>query len=709
MDVNLAAQSANINVALAASSATVTVAVSGTANVNISSTTGNLPVSIEASSVSLNVSVGNVPSVNPNFETTLTAALTDGTAYTSLSVNATPTSLLSGQSLTLVSGTNTQVVTVSQTVPAGSTSIPVSSFDANYAYPVGTSVIGSLNATIINSVLEVDIKSQTVGNLAVDIAAQTVGNLNVNIAASAVTLDVNISSQSSNLNVNLAAISATSDLNVAIASSSVTLDVNISSQSANINVALAASSITLTTQGNVPITIGTDTYQSIPVSIVAQQIGNIDVNLAAQTVGNIAVNIAANSAGNITVSLAAIATTANLNVNLNASAVTLDVNVTNASITITGSVSISGVPAVTINAGSAIIGSINEIVSPVSVRSKLATGYQESVEYINYDGTSFFVSGSNGDSNEDYQLGNSFWTQTPVYGTPSGQLEKLTIASAYNVGSSPVTLIGLAAQIGVTYANAFTVLVRFAIYSNNAGKPGSLLYQSQISSFSGSNPTSTLTYFNVAAFFDSELTLSASTEYWLALTMQVTYLNGSTSSDFATIWPAYSNVSGTSYASSVTYINGFPPGSALSTALGSNLVITILDKNVTTTTSPITINQPVTSAVTLNGQLVFKLGLTTHTLDEVGITSFTYSVEDTTSSTFLVNDKTVSVDANGLGVVSATDSETLSAVTLNAGDNLQITVSSLTWYSGALDGTVGSIDTFIDSLDGTSYIVLPVE
>jgi len=91
----------------------------------------------------------------------------------------------------------------------------------------------SIAAADITGNIPIDIAAQAVGNIGIDIKAQTVAQLNVNIAASAVTLNVNISSQTAALNVNIAA-------------SAVTLNVNISSQTANLNVNIAASAATIT-------------------------------------------------------------------------------------------------------------------------------------------------------------------------------------------------------------------------------------------------------------------------------------------------------------------------------------------------------------------------------------------------------------------------------------------------------------------------------
>ena len=88
---------------------------------------------------------------------TLTTALSSGTPYTSLSVSATAFPILAGTTLQITYLTNTQNVTVSgsSTIPAGSTSIPVTSFTPTVTYPSGSPV----NLTIIYNILEVADKS----------------------------------------------------------------------------------------------------------------------------------------------------------------------------------------------------------------------------------------------------------------------------------------------------------------------------------------------------------------------------------------------------------------------------------------------------------------------------------------------------------------------------------------------------------------------
>lgn len=112
----------------------------------------------------------------------------------------------------------------------------------------------SIVAYTISS-LPIDIVAQTVGNIAIDIAAQSVGNINVNLAASAITLNVNIASQSANIDVNLAASAIT--LNVNIAASAATVDIDISAQSISVKLvpdwgAINATDINLHGYSSVP-------------------------------------------------------------------------------------------------------------------------------------------------------------------------------------------------------------------------------------------------------------------------------------------------------------------------------------------------------------------------------------------------------------------------------------------------------------------------
>jgi len=66
---------------------------------------------------------------------TLTAALTNGAAITSLSTVALSQAVSSGDSIVLTSGTNTQTFVASANALVGATSISVTSQNANFAYP----------------------------------------------------------------------------------------------------------------------------------------------------------------------------------------------------------------------------------------------------------------------------------------------------------------------------------------------------------------------------------------------------------------------------------------------------------------------------------------------------------------------------------------------------------------------------------------------
>ena len=71
---------------------------------------------------------------------TLSAALTSGTAYTSLTVTALLGAIAIGDPVYLVSGSNTQQFTASAAAAIGATTISVQSQAANFSYPIGTFV-----------------------------------------------------------------------------------------------------------------------------------------------------------------------------------------------------------------------------------------------------------------------------------------------------------------------------------------------------------------------------------------------------------------------------------------------------------------------------------------------------------------------------------------------------------------------------------------
>lgn len=80
----------------------------------------------------------------------LSTALTNGSPYTSLAFAAGITAAVAnGASLTLttIDGLHTQVVTASAAAIVGATSVSVTSFNANFAYPIGAGLVSTPVAT----------------------------------------------------------------------------------------------------------------------------------------------------------------------------------------------------------------------------------------------------------------------------------------------------------------------------------------------------------------------------------------------------------------------------------------------------------------------------------------------------------------------------------------------------------------------------------
>lgn len=73
-------------------------------------------------------------------QSTLSAALVSGTAYTSLAVVALTVAVVSGDNIEVSSGANSQTFVASAAAAVGATAIAVTSLVANFAYPVGSVV-----------------------------------------------------------------------------------------------------------------------------------------------------------------------------------------------------------------------------------------------------------------------------------------------------------------------------------------------------------------------------------------------------------------------------------------------------------------------------------------------------------------------------------------------------------------------------------------
>lgn len=89
----------------------------------------------------------NTYSAWDGFSTTLSTALTSGTAYTSISVPALASAVEIGDQVVLSMGASNQTLSVTAAAAVGATSITVASFTANAAYSTSTVVIVSNAAT----------------------------------------------------------------------------------------------------------------------------------------------------------------------------------------------------------------------------------------------------------------------------------------------------------------------------------------------------------------------------------------------------------------------------------------------------------------------------------------------------------------------------------------------------------------------------------
>lgn len=81
--------------------------------------------------------------------TTLSTALTSGTATTTLSVAALSLPVTSGDALELISGKHTATLAAGAAASVGATSITVSSFTPTFSFPVGTEVVDTAAASCI--------------------------------------------------------------------------------------------------------------------------------------------------------------------------------------------------------------------------------------------------------------------------------------------------------------------------------------------------------------------------------------------------------------------------------------------------------------------------------------------------------------------------------------------------------------------------------
>lgn len=111
---------------------------SGTLTLTLSSGTYNFPtISLTNSGTVYAYPLIRLTNQTSTGQTTLTANRNSGTAYTTLTVAATPFSAVTGDKISITHGGTTQTLTISSTVSVGATTINVSSFTASANYVSG--------------------------------------------------------------------------------------------------------------------------------------------------------------------------------------------------------------------------------------------------------------------------------------------------------------------------------------------------------------------------------------------------------------------------------------------------------------------------------------------------------------------------------------------------------------------------------------------
>lgn len=98
---------------------------------------------------------------NPDCNNTLTTGITVGNNYTSLTVSALSAAVVIGDTFILTNGVRTQSVVAAAPALAGTTSLTVASFNANFSYPGSGATTVNLNNTWTNLVVAQQTDNQT--------------------------------------------------------------------------------------------------------------------------------------------------------------------------------------------------------------------------------------------------------------------------------------------------------------------------------------------------------------------------------------------------------------------------------------------------------------------------------------------------------------------------------------------------------------------
>ena len=348
------------------------------------------------------------------------------------------------------------------------------------------------------------------------------------------------------------------------------------------------------------------------------------------------------------------------------------------------SVSISGTPNVAVSSGTITVGTINggtinNITEPITARSKVAAGYQESVMYLNNANGTLFMSGSSSDSSGNYFISNFNRANILSDSVESTNFEP-TLFRQFTTLAHVSILSSIALGVGGTTA------MRAAIYTDSAGSPSTLVADLGVV-FNGSYVANSLIYLPSPP-------LTANTTYWLALTA----LSGNILSQYGTTGTGKVGYNGSSY-----YSSGFPstaPALTFVTGGISGLALNYGDN----ITMHLQFSLGQASTTQYNGQQVFKFGLyAQNTNTYFALHGITLTTEGNTAGHIRVS---TPADAYGLGGQVNTDGFLSDAgatlnTTLNAGDTLLVVIDCQ---------VLADTDSlYLDCINGVSYVVFPLQ
>lgn len=389
----------------------------------------------------------------------------------------------------------------------------------------------------------------------------------------------------------------------------------------------------------------------------------------------------------------------------------VNANITNSSVNVAGSVDIGNTPNVNVSnaqistqdvnlqSGQAII---KEVSNPITSRSKVVAGYQESVEYLNYGSSGTFISGSSADSSENELLGAFAGTQ--LYSATSGGSGEYTIASKIVPSSnSYLGMIQFVPSASWNYETQGTpvVTVRVGLYDASFNL---IQDYGQLSVFVPYQFSTNGYIFCTVLIGDAANLLLGGSTYWIVVsnfnlngtivqTMNVQTTVGSGS--------GYSTTNYTTMPSSITLTTNATGGFGNSAAA----VLYFTSGSVwlmSSATINLTYQLGIVNTSTINGQEVVHFGIVSSSPQQAAaISGITLTTKGLTAGTIRTSTPPNTQQLSQAEVF-VSDAGSTNSVTLSSGDTLQITLSFTLWGCG-----YGSIS--FDNLNGVSYAVLPLQ